>query len=115
MREVRSNSPPSPIRSLPPTALIDAWHGCCGPSRQHDFDSHRGLAMGRTPLVTFSHLRWNFVHQRPQHVMSRLARWRPVLFVEEPLSISGEPSLEVTCVAPNLHVARATLPEGGGA
>src|SRR5438477_12041887 len=77
--------------------------------------THRELAMGRTPLVTFSHLRWNCVHQRPQQIMSRLARWRPVLFVEEPLSTSGEPSLEVTSVAPNVHVARATLPEGGGA
>ena len=25
-------------------------------------------------LVCFSHLRWNFVFQRPQHLMSRFAR-----------------------------------------
>jgi len=37
-------------------------------------------------LVVFSHLRWNFVYQRPQHLMSRLAlRWR-VVFVEEPMA-----------------------------
>lgn len=36
-------------------------------------------------LVVFSHLRWNFVYQRPQHLLSRLAlRWR-VIFIEEPL------------------------------
>jgi glycosyltransferase involved in cell wall biosynthesis len=36
-------------------------------------------------LIVFSHLRWNFVYQRPQHVMSRMARrWR-VIFVEEPM------------------------------
>ncbi|HEX2035978.1 MAG TPA: glycosyltransferase [Chloroflexota bacterium] len=44
--------------------------------------------MGRTeraPLLCFSHLRWDFVWQRPQHVMSRLARSRPVYFIEEPV------------------------------
>src|SRR5262245_9670943 len=47
--------------------------------------------------------------------MRRIARWRPVLFVEEPASGEAEPRLEVTDVAPNVPVARATLPEGGGA
>ena len=35
-------------------------------------------------IVAFSHLRWNFVYQRPQHLLSRLAATRPVFFVEEP-------------------------------
>ena len=40
-------------------------------------------------LIAFSHLRWNFVWQRPQHLLSRLARrWR-VVFVEEP--VTGRP------------------------
>ena len=34
-------------------------------------------------LVCFSHLRWDFVTQRPQHLMGRFARHRRVLFVEE--------------------------------
>ncbi len=38
-----------------------------------------------TPLVVFSHLRWDFVTQRPQHLLSRLAANRAVLFVEEPV------------------------------
>ncbi len=38
-----------------------------------------------SPLVVFSHLRWDFVTQRPQHLLSRLAAKRPVLFVEEPV------------------------------
>lgn len=45
-------------------------------------------------LIVFSHLRWNFVHQRPQHLMSRLARWWRVLFVEEPVQRDGEPGWE---------------------
>ena len=36
-------------------------------------------------LVCFSHLRWAFVHQRPQHLMSRAARDRRVWFLEEPV------------------------------
>jgi glycosyltransferase involved in cell wall biosynthesis len=36
-------------------------------------------------LVVFSHLRWEFVTQRPQHILSRFAQDRKVLFVEEPL------------------------------
>ena len=35
-------------------------------------------------IIVFSHLRWDFVFQRPQHLMSRLARHCAVLFVEEP-------------------------------
>ena len=38
-----------------------------------------------TDLVCLSHLRWNFVFQRPQHLMTRYARTRRVYFVEEPL------------------------------
>ena len=42
--------------------------------------------MNRVPdLVVLSHLRWDFVWQRPQHLISRLARDRRVWFVEEPL------------------------------
>jgi UDP-galactopyranose mutase len=34
-------------------------------------------------LVCFSHLRWDFVFQRPQHLMSRFARQGTVVFWEE--------------------------------
>src|SRR5579883_1325643 len=36
-------------------------------------------------VVCFSHLRWDFVFQRPQHVMTRFAREHPVFFIEEPV------------------------------
>lgn len=36
-------------------------------------------------LICLSHLRWKFVFQRPQHLMTRCARDRAVLFVEEPV------------------------------
>jgi len=40
-------------------------------------------------LVCFSHLRWDFVYQRPQHLMSRFAQTRRVTFVEEPVFEPG--------------------------
>ncbi len=36
-------------------------------------------------LLVFSHLRWHFVTQRPQHLLKRAAATRPVLFWEEPI------------------------------
>jgi hypothetical protein len=42
-------------------------------------------------LVVFSHVRWDFVYQRPQQILSRLARRYRVLFVEEPKYASGDP------------------------
>ena len=43
------------------------------------------MAFRPDPLVCFSHLRWDFVYQRPQHLLSRAARDREVLFIEEPI------------------------------
>jgi len=40
-----------------------------------------------TNLICFSHLRWNFVFQRPQHLMSRFARDMRVIYWEEPIDI----------------------------
>ena len=41
-----------------------------------------------TILICFSHLRWNFVFQRPQHLMSRFAREMNVIYWEEPVDIA---------------------------
>ena len=66
-------------------------------------------------LICFSHLRWDFVYQRPQHLLSRAARSRRVVFVEEAMHDVSRPCLEtrrdesgVTIVVPHLpHEARA--------
>jgi glycosyltransferase involved in cell wall biosynthesis len=47
-------------------------------------------------LVCFSHLRWNFVYQRPQHLISRFTRICRVFFVEEPIFHSASDTLEVS-------------------
>jgi UDP-galactopyranose mutase len=36
-------------------------------------------------LVCLSHLRWNFVFQRPQHLLTRFAQGQRVFFIEEPI------------------------------
>jgi UDP-galactopyranose mutase len=62
-------------------------------------------------VVAFSHLRWNFVYQRPQHLLSRLAIHRPVFFVEEPeFDPDGPARWERSNPQPNLHVYRPHTP-----
>ena len=58
--------------------------------------------MNGPDVLCFSHLRWNFVFQRPNHLMSRCARERRVLFIEEPLFDADEPRIELHEVCPNL-------------
>jgi UDP-galactopyranose mutase len=41
-----------------------------------------------TTLICFSHLRWNFVFQRPQHLISRFADEMNVIYWEEPVDIA---------------------------
>ncbi|PZA08868.1 MULTISPECIES: glycosyltransferase family 1 protein [unclassified Meiothermus] len=65
-------------------------------------------------IVCFSHLRWNFVYQRPQHLMGRAAQRHRVVFVEEPIFGSeSEPRLE-TYRDGGVHVATPHLPAGLG-
>lgn len=59
--------------------------------------SASGSGGARKPdLLCFSHLRWNFVYQRPQHLMSRFARERRVFYWEEPVQHDAGPWLQAT-------------------
>jgi len=60
-------------------------------------------------LVT-SHLRWNFVFQRPQHLMTRCAQNRRVFFWEEPIFDSEIARLEIQDKFPGLRVITPHLP-----
>lgn len=55
-------------------------------------------------LVCFSHLRWDFVYQRPQHLLSRFARERRVFFIEEPIFVDEKTNLNITRREDNLFV-----------
>jgi UDP-galactopyranose mutase len=62
-------------------------------------------------LIVFSHLRWNFVFQRPQHIMTRFAKHRRVYFVEEPvLTEGGRAHLEVTTQESTVRVVVPKVP-----
>ncbi|HEX8071686.1 MAG TPA: glycosyltransferase family 1 protein [Pyrinomonadaceae bacterium] len=76
--------------------LVDRQSAC-------DFDAD---------LVVLSHLRWDFVYQRPQHLLSRCAKRRRVFFVEEPIFGQGPMRLDVSQRADNLYVVVPRLPEG---
>src|SRR5215213_9053959 len=64
-------------------------------------------------VICFSHLRWNFVFQRPQHLMTRCAREsRRLYFFEEPVFEDGiAPRLEIQ-PSKGVHVAVPHLPTG---
>lgn len=65
-------------------------------------------------LIVFSHLRWNFVFQRPQHLLTRLAKHYKILFVEEPVNTNGA-FIEANRVAPNIDVlVPHTVEQGWG-
>jgi UDP-galactopyranose mutase len=69
---------------------------------------------GKSLLICFSHLRWDFVFQRPQHLMSRFAEDRQTVFWEEPIrSESGSSNLSLrTCDATGVIVATPQLAVG---
>jgi len=77
---------------------------------------HSAPDPGPTTLICFSHLRWNFVFQRPQHLMSRFARDRTVIYWEEPVEIGRKETafLQVRQAedSPNVRIVVPHLPEG---
>jgi UDP-galactopyranose mutase len=75
-----------------------------------DLDGH--LPDDAYDLICLSHLRWDFVHQRPQHLLSRCARSRRVFFVEEPIMGDGPARLDVTPRTDGLQVVVPHLPAG---
>lgn len=66
-------------------------------------------------IVCFSHLRWDFVYQRPQHLLSRFSKHFKVYFIEEPIFenieadyFASKRSDRVTVIVP--HLRRTLLP-----
>jgi glycosyltransferase involved in cell wall biosynthesis len=62
-------------------------------------------------VVCLSHLRWDFVFQRPQHLLTRCARERRVFYVEPPLPGKGAPRLGLHD-REGVRVAVPHLPDG---
>jgi glycosyltransferase involved in cell wall biosynthesis len=57
-------------------------------------------------VVVFCHLRWQFVYQRPQHIISRLASDMKILFIEEPIPHSEDNNTpgNLLVISEQLHV-----------
>jgi glycosyltransferase involved in cell wall biosynthesis len=72
------------------------------------------LADTNTPLlVCFSHLRWDFVWQRPQHLLSRAAKHYRVLVIEEPIfKPNARPHMDISQRPQGVTIAVPVLPEG---
>jgi UDP-galactopyranose mutase len=63
-------------------------------------------------FAVFSHLRWNFVFQRPQHLMTRCSGTNRVFYWEEPVFEAPAAFVEVREVNRKLKVAVPHLPSG---
>ena len=68
------------------------------------------------PVIVLSHLRWDFVFQRPQQLMSRFADEMTVVYWEEPMEIGEKetPLLRVRAAEdfPNVRIVVPHLPRG---
>lgn len=89
--------------SDPSRTLEHHYAAALAQARRHLSPTSKDTAMDT--LIVFSYLRWDFVYQRPQHLLSRLAaRWN-VIVLEEP--VPGEQtSLSVSQPAPGVTVLR---------
>lgn len=62
-------------------------------------------------IVAFSHLRWDYVYQRPQQILERFGKKHKVLFIEEQIphvSLHGIPNIvevskNITALQPRIH------------
>ena len=65
-------------------------------------------------VLCFSHLRWDFVYQRPQHLLTRFANFGSrVFFIEEPVFTSdAEPRFDISPREENLFVVVPQIPTG---
>ncbi len=71
----------------------------------------RSLASG--DFICFSHLRWGFVHQRPQHLMTRFATECRLFYVEEPVETDeAEPWLANYDATNGIKLLVPQIPKG---
>ena len=85
------------------------------PDNQRELAVFARASVGKSEnLFCFSHLRWDFVFQRPQHLMTRFGKSYRVFYFEEPIEDSGlaGPKLERRTVAPGVEVVTPMLPHG---
>lgn len=75
----------------------------------------RSSAPAKPLLLCLSHLRWDWVFQRPQHLMTRATDTYQVIFFEEPLSAADNedaPALRTRRTREGVLIATPVLPAG---
>lgn len=60
-------------------------------------------------MIVFCHLRWQFVYQRPQHLISRFSTSMKILFVEEPLHQNSDAAGDLIVISETLHILQANV------
>lgn len=60
-------------------------------------------------MIVFCHLCWDFVYQRPQHIISRMAKQFKILFIEEPCQLEGQSDSQLIEVSPMLYVLKPNV------
>jgi glycosyltransferase involved in cell wall biosynthesis len=64
-------------------------------------------------IIVFSHLRWDFVYQRPQHLLTRFAADFKITLIEEPIFDTAGPAFySVTPKEKNISVIVPHMPQG---
>jgi UDP-galactopyranose mutase len=67
--------------------------------------------VSKVDLICLSHLRWDFVYQRPQHLLSRFAKAQRIFFVEEPIFGEGPMRMDVSQRDCGVQVVVPRLPK----
>ena len=75
-------------------------------------NAHPIASQDKPLLLCLSHLRWDFVFQRPQHLMTLAAQTHTVVFVEEPLPSSDGAEMRLRLSSEMVWVATPLLPDG---
>lgn len=60
-------------------------------------------------MIVFCHLRWEFVYQRPQHLISRLSKIYNILVVEEPIRNTSDTEIHGLQINESLHILQPNI------
>src|SRR5262245_45536302 len=95
---------PASVSSIHEAGVRDSNNGGrAGSPRLMWADPAARHRLPKPDIICFSDRRWDFVYQRPQHLLSRCARDRRVFFVEAPVFSDDEESLEVVSRGAGLY------------
>jgi glycosyltransferase involved in cell wall biosynthesis len=97
---------------LPSNTRINDFTKGASPGKRNPILSSHRIDKGGL-IVCFSHLRWDFVFQRPHQILTRASEDYDVIYVEEPMfenSLYG--SARVKTVAGGVQVVTPVLPVG---